>query len=180
MARPSSVVRSLPSTGPPTVGLAAVVTRFAVQDLVETVPLALLGRRPFMPATVPIAAEKHYRAQALFLPVFGLGTWLLIGGAAQAVLRLSGQGYDVRRVLDVIGVGMLIPMPPLWLADVSLIAADRFEMPALGFVNVPAQVWETALFAIGLHVRGVPRGPASLAAVAASSVYVLAASRVVR
>jgi hypothetical protein len=31
---------------------------------------------------------------------------------------------------------MLIPMPPLWLADAALIAADRFRMPELGFVNV--------------------------------------------
>lgn len=32
---------------------------------------------------------------------------------------------------------MLIPMPTLWLADAELIAADRFRMPELGFVNVP-------------------------------------------
>jgi hypothetical protein len=47
---------------------------------------------------------------------------------------------------------MLIPMPPLWLADAALIAADRFRMPELGFVNVPVQVCETA--GIGLHGTG--------------------------
>jgi hypothetical protein len=75
-------MRSLPTSGPPTAGLAAVATRFVVQDLVETVPLALLGRRPFRPAQVPIPADEHYRAQALFLPAFGPGTRLLMGGAA--------------------------------------------------------------------------------------------------
>ena len=46
---------------------------------------------------------------------------------------------------------MLIPMPPLWLADAALIAADRFRMPELGFVNVPVQVCGTARLGIGLH-----------------------------
>lgn len=58
--------------------------------------------------------------------------------------------------MDVIGVGMLIPMPPLWLSDAALIAADRFRMPELAFVNVPVQLWETTLFGIGLRVRRQP------------------------
>lgn len=83
--------------------------------------------------------------------------------------------------MDVIGVGMLIPMPPLWLADAALIAANRFRMPALAFVNVPVQVWETALFAVGLHTAlDVPWRRAVLAGLAASTVYVLGASRLVR
>lgn len=174
-------MRSLPVTGAPRTGLAAVLTRFAVQDLVATLPLALLGRRPFKPARVPVRPEHHYRAQVFFLPPFGLAEWLLMSGTAHAVLRVTGHRSDVRRVLDVIGVGMLIPMPPLWLGDAALIAADRFEMPQLGFLNVPAQVWETALFGIGLHTAlDVPARHAVPAALAASTVYVLGASRLVR
>jgi hypothetical protein len=37
----------------------AAVTRFVVQDLVQTLPLALLGRQPFMPAKLPIRPEHH-------------------------------------------------------------------------------------------------------------------------
>lgn len=181
LVHPVVAMRSLPDSGGPRVGLAAVLTRFAVQDLAETLPLALLGRRPFRPAKVPVRPEDHYRAQLVFLPLFGVAEWLLMTGTVHAVLRLTGGRPDVRRVLDVIGVGMLVPMPPLWLADAALIAADRFRMPALGFVNVPTQLWETALFAVGLHTAlDVPWRRALLAGSAASAVYVLGASRFVR
>src|SRR5512133_971641 len=77
LVHPDAVMRALPEGGGPKVGLVAVVTRFAVQDLAGTLPLALLGREPFMPAKVPIRPENHYRAQLVFLPVFGVGEWLL-------------------------------------------------------------------------------------------------------
>lgn len=60
------------------------LTCFAAQDLAETLPLALLGRL-FMPAKVPIRPENHYRARLVFLPLFGLGEWLLMSGAAHGV-----------------------------------------------------------------------------------------------
>ena len=181
---PVAAMRAPADSGQPRVGLAAVLTRFAIQDLVQTLPLALLGRRPSSPAKVPIRPENHYRAPLVFLPLFGLVEWLLMSGAAHGLIRLMGNRSDVRRVMDVIGIGMLIPMPPLWLADAALIAADRFRMPELGFVNVPVQVCETALFGIGLHTAlDLPMRRAMLAALAALAacvVYVLGASRLVR
>jgi hypothetical protein len=142
---------ALPDAGWPTAGLAAVVTRFTVQDLVQTLPLALLGRQPFAPAKLPIRPERHYRAQLVFLPVFGTGQWLLMGATAHGLLRLADQRSDLSRVLDVIGTGMLIPIPPLWLCDAALIAADRLRLPELAFVNPAVQLWQTALFVIGLR-----------------------------
>ncbi|QNN54340.1 hypothetical protein [Nocardioides mesophilus] len=178
---PVTVMGSLPSNGPPRLGLKAVTIRFAIQDLAQTLPLALLDRRPFTPSRLPIHPEHHYRAQLFLLPLFGWAEWLLMGGAGYAVLRLSGERADISRVLDVIGLGMLIPMPPLWLADGALIAADRFDLPELGFVNVPVQLWETTLFAIGLHTAlDVPWRRAVPAGLAVSAVYVLGASRYVR
>jgi hypothetical protein len=59
---PVAVMRALPDAGWPRLGLVAVVMRFTVQDLVQTLPLALLGRRPFIPAKLPIRPEHHYRA----------------------------------------------------------------------------------------------------------------------
>ena len=181
LLHPAATMRALPASGPPVAGLAAVLVRFAVQDLAETLPLAVLGRRPFLPTKLPIRPEHHYRVQVLFLPPFGLGAWLLMSAAAHGVLRLSGHRADLRRVLDVIGVGMLLPMPPLWAADAALIATNRFSMPALGFVNVPVQLWETALFGVGLHTAlQVPRRHAAMAAAAASTLYVLGASTLLR
>ena len=174
-------MRALPGAGWPKAGLVAVVTRFTVQDLVQTLPLALLGRRPFIPAKLPIRPEHHYRAQLAFLPVFGMGQWLLMGATAHGLLRLAGERPDLSRVLDVIGVGMLIPMPPLWLCDMALIAADRFRLPELAIVNPTVQLWETALFCIGLRTAlGVSWRRAIPAGLAASVVYVLGASRFLR
>ena len=178
---PAAVMRALPGAGWPKAGLVAVVTRFTIQDLVQTLPLALLGRRPFIPAKLPIRPEHHYRAQLVVLPVFGMGQWLLMGATAHGLLRLTGQRSDLGRVLDVIGMGMLIPMPPLWACDVALIAADRFRLPELAIVNPTVQLWETALFVIGLRtVLGVPWRRAMPAGLAASVVYVLGASRFLR
>lgn len=178
---PVAVMRALPDAGWPKAGLAAVVTRFAVTDLVETLPLALLGRRPFIPAKLPIRPERHYRAQLVSLPVFGVGQWLLMGGAAHGLLRLTGARSDLGRVLDVIGTGMTIPMPPLWICDVALIAAGRFRLPQLAITHAAVQLWETALFGIGLRaVLGVSWRRAMPAGLAASVVYVLGASRFVR
>ena len=174
-------MRSLPNQGPPTTGLTAVLTRFAVQDLVETLPLALLGRRPFKPGKLPVPAADYYRVQLVVLPGFGVSEWVLMGCAAQGVLLLAGQHQDLARVLDIIGVGMLVPMPPLWLADAALIVTDRFRMPELGFVNVPTAVWSTVLFAVGLHTSlDVPWRPAVLAGLVGSVVYILGASRYLR
>jgi hypothetical protein len=79
------------------------------------------------------------------------------GGTAHALLRLTGERSDLGRVLDVIGVAMVIPMPPLWVCDMALIAADRFRLPELAVVNPTVQLWETALFGIGLRTSlGVP------------------------
>jgi hypothetical protein len=104
-----------------------------------------------------------------------------MGGAAHGLLRLAGERSDLRRVLDVIGTGMLIPMPPLWLCDMAPIAADRFRLPELAFVNPTVQLWETGLFGIGLRtVLGVSWRRAMLAGLAASAVYVFGASSFVR
>ena len=181
VADPVAVMRELPESGRPKAGLAAVVTRFTVQDLVQTLPLAVLGRRPFRPGRLPVRPEHYYRAQILFLPAFGTGQWLLMGAAAHGLLRLAGERSDLSRVLDVIGTGMLIPMPPMWLCDVALIAADRFRLPELAVVNPTIQLWETVLFCTGLHtVLGVPWRRAVPAGLAASTVYVLGASRFLR
>jgi hypothetical protein len=77
----------------------------------------LLGRRPFTPTRLPIPPERHYRIQLLYLPAFGVAVWLLMGGAAHSLLRLSGHHADLGRVLDVVGLG--VPWPPAALAGAA-------------------------------------------------------------
>jgi hypothetical protein len=174
-------MQALPGAGGPRLGLRAVLTRFLVTDLIETLPQALLGRRPFTPTRLPIPPERHYRIQLLYLPAFGVAVWLLMGGAAHSLLRLSGHDADLGRVLDVVGLGMLVPMPPLWAADVAMLATNSFRLPGPAVTHALVQLWETALFAVGLHtVLGVPWALAALAGATASGVYVLLGARLVR
>lgn len=103
----------------------------------------------------------------------------MMGGAAQGLLRLAGHHADLGRVLDVVGLGMLVPMPPLWLSDVLMLATNTFRLPRLAVTHATVQLWETALFAVGLHpVLGVPWGAGG--AGRRSGVYVLLGSRMVR
>ena len=105
----------------------------------------------------------------------------MMGGAAQGLLRLAGHHADLGRVLDVVGLGMLVPMPPLWAADVVMLATDTFRLPGLAVTHAAVQLWETALFAVGLHTMlEVPWAPAVLVGCAASGIYVFLGSRLVR
>ena len=178
---PQRATLALPDRGGPRVGAAAVLTRFVATDLIETLPQALMGREPFRPTRLPIAPRSHYRGQAVFLPVFGLAQWLLMGGLAHGLLRLSGQRSEISRVLDVIGLGMLIPMPALWISDTLMLATNRYRLPGLAVSHSAVQLWETAVFSIGLHAaQEVPWRPAVIAGTTASAVYVLGGAKLVR
>ena len=125
MVDPVAVMRALPDVGWPKTGLVAVVTRFTVQDLVQTLPLALAR-----PAAVhPCQAAGPARAP---LPC---AAGLLAGvrdGAVAAHRRDSARpaAADRRAIGSGPGAGCdrrggtrVIPMPPLWVCDMALIAA---------------------------------------------------------
>lgn len=178
---PETAMRSLPNGGGPVVGATAVLTRFVATDLIETLPQALLGRRPFVATRLPIPPERHLRAQAVFLPAFGFAQWLLMAGVAHTVLRLTGHRTELPRVLDVIGVGMLIPMPALWISDTLMLATDTYRLPGLAVTHSAAQLWETVMFTSGLHAaQETPWRPALLAGAAASALYVAGGATLIR
>lgn len=181
MAAPAGLMRALPRHGPPSLGAAAVLARFVVTDLLETIPRAVQGQAPFHPTSLPIPPERHYRAQSLYLPAFGLAQWLLMGGVAHGLLRVAGQQSSLPRVLDVIGAGMLLPMPALWASDVLMLATGTYRLPGLAVTHVAVQVWEGAVFTIGLHVAlDAPWPSAAVAGGAASLAYVPGGAKLIR
>lgn len=99
----------------PNWGLWAVLTRFIPTSLFVTFPLFLLGREPFYPSYLTfLATQNYYMAQVIFLPIFGLTIWLLMSACAHVVMRLAGKGSDFDLVLNIVGMGMLIPIPVVW------------------------------------------------------------------
>ncbi len=152
----------------PSWGLWAVTTRFVVTSLTETVPLHALGRTPFAPSRLPfLPTRRYYAAQRFFLPVYGVAMWLTMGALGYGVLRWNGRLGRVGRqarfaeVLNVVGMGMLIPMPALWLWDWIMIATNRYRVLPMAISHASVELWEALLFAIGFHrMLGLRKVPA--------------------
>jgi len=181
MIHPASLMRSLPEEGPPLLGGAAVLTRFVVTDLVETIPQAVQGRVPFYPTKLSIPPERHYQAQSLYLPAFGVAQWLVMGAAAHTLLRFTGQRCQLSRVLDVIGTGMLLPMPALWVSDSLMLATGQYRLPGLAVAHAAVALWEATLFTIGFHAAlDVAWPSAALAGGVACVAYVPGGARFIR
>jgi hypothetical protein len=142
-------------------GLLAVLIRFVMTALIELFPLYLLGRQPFAPSYLTFLSTKdYYQAEIFFLPLFGVALWLFMSGLAHVLLRIAGKGSDMDRILNIVGLGMLIPMPVLWACDIIMIALNIFVLPWSAISHATVQVWEASLEALGfwrlLRLRILP------------------------
>ncbi len=142
-------------------GLLAVLTRFIPTSLIVTFPLFLLGREPFYPSYLTfLPTQNYYMAQVIFLPIFGLIIWLLMSACAHVVMRLVGKGSDFDLVLNIVGMGMLIPMPVVWVWDVTMIALNLYLLPVMAVSHTLFQLWEASIEALGfiklLRLRVIP------------------------
>lgn len=178
MIHPAQSLDALKDKPAPQWGLWAVLVRFVMTALIETLPLYLLGRRPFAPSYLTfLATQSYYAAEVFFLPVFGVALWLLMSALAHVLLRLAGHRGDMDRILNIVGLGMLVPMPILWAWDVAMIALNIAAVPMWAISHTLAQVWETSIEAMGfarlLQVRILP---AILVAVAINALYIALAN----
>ncbi|MBM3240584.1 hypothetical protein FJZ31_30235 [Candidatus Poribacteria bacterium] len=109
---PSRMFDELKSRPAPLWGFCAVLIRFVFTSLTTILALYLLGRVPFVPSNLAfLTTENYYSAEIFFLPIFGLVAWLLMSSSAHIVLRLAGKASDFDQILNIVGMGMLIPMP---------------------------------------------------------------------
>ncbi len=142
-------------------GLLAVLLRFIPTALLVTLPLYLLGREPFYTSSLTfLSTNNYYLPQVFFLPIFGVTIWLLMGAFAHVVLRLAGKRSDFDVILNIVGMGMLIPMPVTWAWDISMIALHWYVLPVMAISHSIIQLWEASIEAIGfvrlLRLRVVP------------------------
>ena len=142
----------------------------------------LLGRKPFEPSYLTfLPTERYYAAQVFFLPLFGLAVWLLMSGVVHVVLRLAAHESDFDQVLNIVGMGMLVPMPVVWLWDWSMILSNSFQMAVMAVSHSIFQLWEAWVEAIGLRrVLGLRALPAAGLALLANVLFVLLAMTFVR
>ncbi len=177
--RSFSELRAKPA---PLWGLRAILIRWLVTSLTTTLALHLLGRVPFTPSRLTfLTPQDYYLAQIFFLPVFGVAIWLLGGSLVHLLVRLSGRSGDFDRVLNVIGMAMLIPSPVVWLWDWSMIALSWYRLTIMAVSHSLFALWGAALYAIGLRrVLGLGWLPAGLLAAALTAGYISLAALFVR
>ncbi len=161
MLNPVRSLDQLKGKPAPQWGLLAVLTRFIPTAIMVTFPLFLLGREPFYPSSLTfLATRNYYIAQVFFLPIFGVTIWLLMSAFAHVALRLARKSSDFDLVLNIVGVGMLIPMPVTWAWDISMIALHWYLLPVMAISHSIIQLWEASIEAVGfvrlLRLRVVP------------------------
>ncbi len=182
LIHPTRSFEDLKGKPAPQWGLLAVLLRFIPTALLVTLPLYLLGREPFYTSSLTfLATNNYYLPQVFFLPIFGVAIWLLMSALAHVVLRLAGKGSDFDQVLNIIGMGMLIPIPVIWVWDMSMIALNWYVIPVMAVSHSIFQLWEASIEAVGfiklLRLRAVP---AICLAVIINAIYVAFAAILIR
>ncbi len=174
MIHPARSLDELKDKPTPRWGLWAVLIRFVTTALIEPFPLYLLGREPFAPSYLTFLSTKdYYGAEVFFLPLFGLALWLLMSGLAYVLLRVAGKGSDMDRILNIVGLGMLIPMPVLWACDIAMIALNIFVLPWSAISHATVQVWEASIEALGfIRLLRLRILPAILLALVINALYI--------
>jgi hypothetical protein len=155
--RPSGAYDRLLEAPAPHWGLYATLVRFVGTALTSILALALLDKRPFVPPYVTFLDEAgYYRAEVLFLPLFGLAVWLLSSGLVHLILRLFRLEGDIDWVMNVIGFSLLVVMPVVWLVDWAAIALGVYGASFTIPIHAAVSFWEVGLMAVGFNrIQGV-------------------------
>lgn len=135
-------------------GFAAVVIRFVPTALI-VLALYVRGQLPFYPPYFTfIPADRYLLFESLFLPLFGVATWLLMSATAHTARRLTGAASSFDVTLNVIGMGLLTPMVLVWTWDALMIALGTYTVVVMAVSHTLAQAWEGTVEAIGLRRLG--------------------------
>ena len=150
LINPSRAFDEPKSKPAPMWGFWAVLIRWAVTSLTTTLALYLLGRMPFEPSYLTfLTTENYYAAEVFFLPVFGLAVWLLGSAIVHLVLRLARKTSDFDQILNILGMGMLIPTPVVWIWDWTMIALNWYQMTVMAISHSFFTLWGVILYSIG-------------------------------
>lgn len=182
IVNPFRSFEELKSKPAPMWGLWAVLIRFIVTSLTEILPLYLLGRTPFVPSRLTfLPTENYYASEIFFIPLFGFAMWLLGSSTVHVILRLAKKPSDFDKVLNIIGMGMLIPMPVVWLWDWVAIALNWYQVMIMAATHSLFALWGVILYSVGFkRILGLRMGVAIGLALVITVIYISLATIFVR
>jgi hypothetical protein len=111
-----------------------------------------MNYRPFVPPYLSILPEENYYIyEVFFLPLFGVGAWLLSSGVIHLILRISNRVSRIDWIMNVIGFSLLVVMPVVWLFDWMGIAFSFYGANFTIPLHAGISLWEVGLLAIGFN-----------------------------
>lgn len=182
VTRPARMFDELIQKRAPLYGFYLVLARFIITDLTSTLALYLLNKVPFTSSYLTFLGEEdYYKAELFFLPVWGLAVWIMMGGIAYVIFRSIKKEVDFDHILNIIAVGMIIPMPFLWLWDWGSIASQHYAVVNQAISHSISQIWEGTIQFIGFkRIIGMKTPAAIMVAILINIVYILFAVIFVR
>jgi len=173
ISKPLKMIEELAKKPAPLSGFLMVLTRFIITSATSLLALYLLHRLPFAPSRLTfLPIEKYYGAEIFFLPVWGIGMWLLMAALVHLLIRLARRTSNYDQILNIIGMGMLTPMPFLWLWDWAAVGMNIYSVTAQAISHSIAQLWETSIQTIGFKtILGLRLPAAVILALAANALW---------
>jgi hypothetical protein len=114
--------------------------------------LYLLGRGPQLPSALTfLPTERYLLVEIFFLPVLRVAVWLLASASIHLGVRLAGRVSDFDTILNIGGLGYLVVMPPLLLADWLLVALDAYAISITTWTHLGVALWSMGLTVVGLR-----------------------------
>jgi hypothetical protein len=131
----------------PAWGLVSILVRFIGTSLTSILALQLLNFKPFVPSYLTFLTDSnYYQAEVLFLPMFGIGAWLL----SSALVQESSIDW----IMNVIGFSLLVVMPVVWLLDWAGIAFGFYGAAFTIPIHAGISIWEVILMGMGFKRVG--------------------------
>lgn len=150
--KPKVAFSRLEEKSAPVWGFSSTLVRFVGTSLTSILALCLINFRPFVPPYLNFLTESnYYRAEVFFLPVFGVGAWLLSSALVHLILRISGRESTIDWIMNVIGFSLLVVMPLVWILDWSGIAFGFYGATFTIPIHAMVSFWEIGLMAIGFR-----------------------------
>jgi hypothetical protein len=104
-----------------------------------------------------------------------------MASVAHLFIRLAGKGTSFDQTLNVMGMGMLVPMPAVWIFDWAAIGFSFYTMMPMAISHSVFQFWEVVIEAIGFNrLLGLRLRFGVTVAIVINAVYVLLAMTFIR